>query len=228
MTPWVLLHGFLGRPAMWARARPDHAVSLALPGHGPRPWFPDVDSFDGAVDALAERLPSRCRLAGYSLGARLAMGLVVRHADRVAEAVLIGVHPGLGQKDRAARSAWDDSQSEQLTSAPLANFVDTWQGLPIFDSQQGLAEELLATQRTQRLDHTSAGLSWAMRPLGLGRMPCYREALLSTSVPVALVAGERDLKCCALARELGLRLEVVPGVGHNVVLEAPQAVRALL
>jgi 2-succinyl-6-hydroxy-2,4-cyclohexadiene-1-carboxylate synthase len=156
------------------------------------------------------------------------MGLIARHAERVTGAVLIGLHPGIGEEDRTARIAWDDSQAEQLTSTPLASFVDAWQALPIFDSQQGLADDVLATQRIQRLDHTSEGLSWAMHTLGLGRMPCYREALLSTSVPVTLVAGERDPKFCSLARELGLALEVVPGVGHNVVLEAPEALRSIM
>ena len=52
-------------------------------------------------------------------------------------------------------------------------------------------------------------------------------------MPVTVLAGERDQKFLVLGRRLaaGLpdaRLEVVPGAGHSLLLEAPRAVAAAI
>lgn len=64
-------------------------------------------------------------------------------------------------------------------------------------------------------------------------MPDYWPRLARITQPVRLVVGELDGRFVDLAaRAVGLlpagSLTVVPGVGHNVVLEAPEAVVRLL
>jgi 2-succinyl-6-hydroxy-2,4-cyclohexadiene-1-carboxylate synthase len=73
----------------------------------------------------------------------------------------------------------------------------------------------------------------ALRVLGLGQMPNYRGALAYAGARLRLVAGAEDAKFVALARGLvaafpSTRLELVPGVGHNVLLEAPEHLASLL
>ena len=64
-------------------------------------------------------------------------------------------------------------------------------------------------------------------------MPCYAERLQSVAHPVRLVVGELDAKFRALGDDMArclpqARLDVVPSAGHNVVLERPAALAALI
>jgi pimeloyl-ACP methyl ester carboxylesterase len=68
-----------------------------------------------------------------------------------------------------------------------------------------------------RLRHEASAVAQALTALGSGGMP-----RLSSRVPTCFVAGERDERYVALADRS------VPGVGHNVVLEAPEALAPLL
>ena len=76
-------------------------------------------------------------------------------------------------------------------------------------------------------------MSIAMRTFGLATMPNYWPLLPEILVPVNLVVGSLDTKFRAVAeRMLSLlpraTLTIVEGVGHNVVLERPDAVAAEL
>ena len=64
-------------------------------------------------------------------------------------------------------------------------------------------------------------------------MPSYGAALSSIDVPVTLMAGSRDDKFCELVRRLVVynpRFEsrLVEGAGHNLLMEAPEAVAAAI
>lgn len=246
MIPLVCLHGFTGDPAVWrpvlARlsrrtGRPSEAVCPALCGHRPGRDDRAVASFEDEVDRLAARLDDGgvgpAVVVGYSLGARLALGLLVRHAARFVAAVLIGARPGppRGDAARAARARADDELAARLESEGIEAFVDRWQALPVFASQATLAPSRLAAQRRRRLAHDPAGLAHALRVLSLARMPDYRPALGSLPMPVRLLAGARDSRFVAAAQSMARRLEraavtVVPAAGHNLILEAPHAVAA--
>src|SRR5579883_2782289 len=103
----ALLHGFAGDVhawddvlAAWPGPGGDELVAIALPGHGGGDvapgWSANLDTVAAAVaDAGA------VAVVGYSLGARLGLGLLA--TGRASRAVLIGVNPGLADPDRAAR-----------------------------------------------------------------------------------------------------------------------------
>ena len=64
-------------------------------------------------------------------------------------------------------------------------------------------------------------------------MPSLWERLPDLDLPVDLVVGERDEKFRAIAEKMAYalpraRVTVVPGAGHAVHLEAPDAVVELL
>ena len=136
MSQVVLFHGFLGGPRAW-----DEVVSLVaptlpvhaevLPGHGRRPWFPGAGvaapaTFDEVIDRVATRLPpGASHVVGYSLGARVALGVAARHPARVHSLVLVGVNTGLeDDAERGARRAADEELARQLDLGDLARFVD--------------------------------------------------------------------------------------------------------
>jgi 2-succinyl-6-hydroxy-2,4-cyclohexadiene-1-carboxylate synthase len=239
----VLLHGFTGRPESfdgvveglgpgWRVLRP------SLLGHGAE--ADGVATFDAEVDrvagVIAERGLERAVLCGYSLGGRVALGLLLRHPQRFARAVVIGAHPGLADPaERAARLDGDERWARQLERQGIHAFVDAWEQQPLFATQRRLPAAARQRQREWRLRHDPAGLARSLRVLGLGRMPDLSPRLGEVRVPVRLLVGGEDAKFRRVAHDMAARLggdpsvRVVPGAGHNVVLERPgEVTKALL
>lgn len=241
MASWLCLHGFTGTPTCFRElggAIPEATLwAPELTGHGTpaAAWEP---SFEAEVQRLAHWLSERTRepvhLLGYSLGARLALGLLLAHRDRFRSALLIGANPGLRTPtERQERAQGDERYRELLERDGLEAFVDSWERLPLFASQRTLPPEVLAEQRRARLTHTAPGLCHALGALGLAQMPDYWSELPKLDLPVALVVGESDEKFRRLAEAMlhllpSARLELAPAVGHNVVLESPRLLTGLM
>jgi 2-succinyl-5-enolpyruvyl-6-hydroxy-3-cyclohexene-1-carboxylate synthase len=237
-APTVFLHGFLGGPESWQpliRRLPGPCYAEYLPGHGPAPQRLG-DDFDSAVAALAQRLPATFHLVGYSLGARLALALALHAPERVASLLLVGVDLGFpdgADAERRSRQAWEDGLCQQLASAPLPEFVATWERLPIFATQDRLPADLREAQRRSRLNHDADGLIWSLRTLGTGRMPDLWSRLSALRCPVRVVSGSLDEKFVRIGQALAAQRPeishiVLPNIGHNAVLEAPDAIYHLL
>ncbi len=238
----ILLHGFTGQPASWdavVRCLPPSTRVLrpALLGHDPRVRS-EARTFDDEVDRLARGIEREgaqgAHLAGYSLGGRVALGLLARHGALFGSATLIGVHPGLpDEAERTERTARDEAWARLLEERGIDAFVDAWEAQPLFATQRGLPAEVREARRSVRRHHDPHGLARALRVLGLGVMPDRRTALAGLSMPVTLVAGERDTRFRTLADAMARlmprgRVQVVPGAGHDVTLEAPAAVAAIV
>jgi 2-succinyl-6-hydroxy-2,4-cyclohexadiene-1-carboxylate synthase len=237
VTRLVLLHGFTGSPRSFepllaelaSRLRGLVVLRPALLGHDRA--RSSASRFEQEVDRLAGHILregfSGAHLCGYSLGARMALGLLARYAFAFRGATLIGVHPGLGDPaERAARAGRDERWCELLARRGVRAFSRAWQEQPLFASQARLTLERLAAQRAVRESQSAAGLMRSLRVTGLGQMPDYRGTLATLRMPVQLVVGAEDAKFSQLAREIvqicpPATLDVVPGVGHNVPLEAP-------
>lgn len=238
---FVLLHGFAGGPASWQRvvrgfASGWEAHALELAGHGATP-IGAVRGFEDEVDRLAARIDAIAAprlLVGYSLGGRLALGLLAHAASSFAGALLIGAHGGLsegpeGLAEREARRASDGAWAARIERDGVVEFERAWSALPLFASQARLPESVLGAQREQRRAHRAPDLAAAMRALSLSGMPDYSVRLAAVEVPVLLMAGALDGKFREQAERLahGLRrgrCVVVEGAGHNVPLEDPEAV----
>jgi 2-succinyl-6-hydroxy-2,4-cyclohexadiene-1-carboxylate synthase len=199
------------------------------------------ESFTKEVERLAAWLgretSAPALLVGYSLGARLALGLALLRPDAVRSLILISVNPGLREpEERAARLASDEQLAEFLELHGTAAFIaQHWEKQRLFASQQNLPASVLATQAAQRVRHDRHGLAHCLRVLGLGAMPSYWDNLprLAERVPTTLLTGTLDEKFHALAAEacaLSSRIAWLstPNVGHNLLLEAPELVAGLV
>ncbi|MEO1087713.1 MAG: alpha/beta fold hydrolase, partial [Acidobacteriota bacterium] len=245
----LLLHGFGGRGAVWRPlidALPDGLPAGGalvvdapdLPGHGGAHETAEAlpDDFEATVDRIAaDHLPSTegpVHTVGYSLGARLALGLALRHPDAVASLTLVGVRPGLDATDRCPRRELDRRRAEALR-ADLPAFFEGWSRLPLFESQRRLDPEILEVQRRIRRGHSPDGLAWAIETLSPGHMPDYRNRLGELEVPVHWVTGELDAPFLAVAEGVRVshpdfRFFTAPDSGHNVPLEAPAVLASYL
>jgi 2-succinyl-6-hydroxy-2,4-cyclohexadiene-1-carboxylate synthase len=145
--------------------------------------------------------------------------------------VLVGASPGLADAaERAARANDDAALADRIETIGLEAFVREWSAQPLFAGMpRGVADVAMA----DRMRNTATGLAAALRGLGTGVMPPLWDRLAELAVPVDLVVGERDEKFRAIAERMeaalpDARLHVVPGAGHAVHLEAPDAVTELL
>lgn len=248
----VLLHGFTGSAESWAEvaallpvardfeARPGWGTiaAVTLPGHDPETPVRRAGGFEGTVDDLAAVLralgPGPAHVAGYSLGARLALGLGVRHPDLVGALVLAGVNPGVEREaDRGERRELDARWATLLRREGLEAFLRAWAAQPLFATQDGLPPERVAAQAAIRRRHRPEALADCLEVLGLAEMPSRWPALPSLVPPVRLVVGARDDKFAAIAARMravraDFELLAVEGAGHNVVLEAPEGLASLL
>jgi 2-succinyl-6-hydroxy-2,4-cyclohexadiene-1-carboxylate synthase len=207
-------------------------------GHGPHGDADEARSFEEEIDRLAALIRSEAgahtTLAGYSLGARFALGLLVRHPELFSRAVLIGVNPGLSlESERVERAAGDERWAKMLEGEGVAAFADAWASQPLFASQSRLSAEVQSRERDRRLSHTAVGLAASLRLHGLAQVPDWTPFVARIEQPVTLLAGALDTKFVRIAEALvgqlpRGRLHVVEEVGHNIVLERADAVvRAL-
>ena len=243
MMPVVALHGFTGTGDSWraVRANLGHDGPVWCPdlvGHGRAAEIPGVTQFDDEVDRLVAAIRRRFTvpvlLVGYSLGARVALRMLVRHPACAGAAILISGRAGLRDEGaRAARIAADQRWINVLEDEGIAAFAEGWQAQPLFASQAALPVASRDAQDRLRSAQSAAGLARALNVLGLGAMPDCWPTLPGLAPRLRLVAGALDPVFVAEAEAMAdllphAEVEIVPGVGHNVTLEAPDVVAALI
>jgi 2-succinyl-6-hydroxy-2,4-cyclohexadiene-1-carboxylate synthase len=238
----MLLHGFTHTGASWARVRaalPQSYRALApdLRGHGSAGAAQPVTLDAVLSDLAALSPPGGFTLAGYSMGGRIALHAALSAglggpSGGVRRLVLIGASPGIAEEaDRVARFEADERVAAELERLDIEALARHWAtSTPVLAGQP---PEVLDLVHQDRLRNTPAGLARALRGLGTGALPSLWERLGEVVVPVTLVVGERDEKFTAIAEQMAARLpdarvEVVPGAGHAVHLEAPERVAAFL
>jgi 2-succinyl-6-hydroxy-2,4-cyclohexadiene-1-carboxylate synthase len=230
-APLFTLHGFTGRADAWAEVVTPGATMLSLIGHADDLPVPAGWTFEQEIDRVAARIAGAAapvHLAGYSMGGRVALGVACRRPERIARLTVVAAHPGLTDPAAAIeRRAADDGWCALLERDGLDAFVAAWQEQVLWQSQRALSPERRERQRRARLAHSASGLAGALRALGLAAMPSLWHALPGLPMPVDWVAGELDSKYRDLSRRAAAacrsgRALVIPGAGHNVLLEQPE------
>jgi 2-succinyl-6-hydroxy-2,4-cyclohexadiene-1-carboxylate synthase len=229
-APLVLLHGFTGAGSAFDHLRETlgrrfRVTAPDLPGHGASP---EATGWDDALQALRDALPAEpFSLAGYSMGARLALALALRNPARVRSLLLESGSPGIEDPaERDRRREEDDRLAELALREGVAAFVARWEEHPTLSGLRDLPAPLATAVRERRLRSSAAGLASALRQLGAGAQPPLWDELPRLRVPTLLLAGEADAKFSDIARRMagriaGARLRLLPGCGHSPHLEAP-------
>lgn len=248
----VLLHGFTGSAAGWGEHLDAFArgalrvIALDLPGHGQSdaPTDPRRYTMEWCANDIKAALrvldvsEGEAVLLGYSMGGRVAlyMALQGEHGMQsgrnllrpyIRGLILESASPGLAtEEEREQRRVRDEALADRIEREGVAAFVEYWERLPLFASQQVLPLEVCERQRRQRLANSPVGLANSLRGIGTGAQPALHSRLPELDLPVLLIAGELDAKFRAIAQDMAgamprARLAIVPNAGHAVHLEQP-------
>lgn len=234
-APLVLLHGFTQTGRSWDLVRrelqlapPREVIAPDQRGHGAARDVRPILLPAMAADAMAE-VPGggELALAGYSMGGRAALLAAIASPGRVTHLALISTTAGIEDDDeRARRAAADASLADRIEGLPIEEVVDGWSSQPLFAEQD---PAVAAFAREDRLANDPAGLAASLRGAGTGKMGNLWGSLGVLTMPTLVLVGERDAKFRAIGERLADALPdaefvVVPGAGHQLPLEAPEAV----
>jgi 2-succinyl-6-hydroxy-2,4-cyclohexadiene-1-carboxylate synthase len=233
----VLLHGFAGTRRAWDlvadRLDPERYRPLALDlrGHGDARDARPI-TLDDVVADIAKQAPERFVLCGYSLGGRVALHVALAHPERVKRLVLVASTAGIDDPAiREERRATDERLAADTEKGTIEEFADRWSRMPLFAGTPAAAARVW---RADLLRNDPKALAAVLRGLGAGTMePVWDRLAELDGMPVTIIVGERDGRYTATGRRLaaalpGARLLVVPGAGHGLPREAPQAVAAAI
>jgi pimeloyl-ACP methyl ester carboxylesterase len=233
--PLVLLHGGWSDGRAW---RPQVAglsdafdvIAWDAPGCGGSDELPGRPTMAAYADAVADLVLAldvdRAHVCGLSFGGGLALAVYQRHPKLVRSLIAAGAYAGwkgsLAPEEVEARLHRVRAECER----PPAEWIDGY--LPGFFGGT-MPPELIEDVRRMMSDVRPAGL--------LAMLTAFAEAdltavLATIDVPTLLLYGELDVRAprrVAEALHAGIpdsELVVLPGVGHYVNLEAPEAFNA--
>ncbi len=232
----VLLHGFGATRRAWdgvvaaldpERYRP---LALDLPGHGNTAEHAGPVTFDACVAHVLAHSPERFTLCGYSMGGRVALHVALAAPERADRLVLVASTAGIqDEEERTRRRRADQALADELEHGSYEQFIERWRTQALFAADPA---EVSALAREDQRRNRPAALAAVLRGIGTGEMAPLWDRLGELTMPVTVIAGERDAKF----RQLGQRMvdmlphaqmRVVPG-GHVLPLESPGALASAL
>jgi 2-succinyl-6-hydroxy-2,4-cyclohexadiene-1-carboxylate synthase len=225
----ALVHGFLGDPHVWddvigSWPLPDRPAAIALPGHG---GGPVLATWAENLEVIADKIGIADVVVGYSLGARVALGLLANGLYE--RAVLIGVNPGIKDAERANRREFDAAWARLLRTSGIRAFSEAWAGQPLFATQKRVPQDRLDARRMRRLALDPEQLARCLELMGLAAMPDYWNVIPAHRDRIALIAGADDTKYVAISQNLpSASFETIAGSGHDPTLEQPVALAAAI
>lgn len=217
---WGLHGGVFGTLARGLATR--HRVhALDLPGHGRSPWAKGAADLEGLARRVAECLPERCSLIGWSLGGLVAIRLATLYPERVTHLGLIAASPC-----SHVRRDWPHGIDPTLLDGMATRLGRDWRGTV----QEFLAlevrgeEHALATLRElkqQLFEHGAPSTAALAAGLEILRHVDLRAELARVRAPTLAIAGEYDRLAPPAAIEALAAL--VPGARYALVRRAAHA-----
>src|SRR5437763_17151464 len=164
----VLLHGFThtGRswdPVMAALGERYRALAPDIRGHGTASQAQPV-TVEAVIGDVAGAGGEAFTLAGYSMGASLALRAALALHDRVERLILIGASPGIAdQAERSARREADERLADETEELSIEEIAHQWASYPLLADQPPTVR---AAAAADRLRNSPTRWARALRALG--------------------------------------------------------------
>ncbi len=246
-SPVVLIHGLSSYMGFWeyqfAELSKHHRVlALDLPGYGASerpdapctpPWYADVVS-----DWMGDVGLTSASVIGHSMGGQIATWLAINHPDRVDRLVLAapaGYERFSTGAARFMREFWTEGRASEASEEQVrANFT-TMVFNKTDDGVERLIRERVQLGRSERFGGTSVAVSRSIAGM-LDHLVIDRAA--EVTAPTLIVFGTDDrmipnpvftggrTQAIADAAHRAIprsRLVMIPGAGHTVYHDAPDA-----
>lgn len=231
----VLLHGFMGSGRNFEHltgpmSRFCMPVTVDLLGHGRTEGSNDPNRFAAKrqvadLHQIIGNLEGSPWLYGYSMGGRLALQYALAHQERLRGVILESTHPGLeSESDRQKRRELDEERAQRIQS-DFPKFLEEWQRIPLFAAGSA-SPDLVKRQRSVQKSQHPEWMATSLRGFGTGSLPPALPRLDTLTLPVLLIAGEKDGKYCDLSGQMAPLLpqaerEIVSDAAHRVHLDRP-------
>lgn len=236
--PLVCFHGFSESDSTWDGIEiPDYRlIRIDSMGHGrsARPMELQPYELPQMLSDLHRVIYAaageRYALMGYSMGARLALLYTLEYPEEVSHLVLESGSVGIEDKvARQERYFADKALGNRIREQDIQWFSETWAKLDIFKTQQSLPVKVQQQIQRRRLLNSPHALAFTLEGSGQGTMPYVGHRLSELTMPVCYISGELDTKYTAIgAQYFDAVHRIVPKVGHNVHVEAPEVYRQIL
>jgi 2-succinyl-6-hydroxy-2,4-cyclohexadiene-1-carboxylate synthase len=230
----VLLHGFMGSSDSFRELIPDlspfcNPITIDLLGHGQTEGsemhyrFASGEQKADIIKLISEQFQYPLFLHGYSMGGRLALQIALQRPDLVQGLVLESTTFGIeNEQERQTRQALDARRADSI-SGNFNQFLREWEKLPIFNTSS-LTQNSKTNIKEIQSNQNPLWMSNSLLGFSTGVMPCVKDQLEKLSMPVKLIAGEKDQKFTNVMGAMLNRidngdLEIFSNANHRVHLE---------
>lgn len=233
--PVVLLHGIFAEKDHWVDfARPltgrYHVIAPDLPGFGASGRLPEHDySYAAQTEYLKTLLDTlgvqRVHLAGNSMGGTIAALFAIAHPERVASVAFIGAPHGIRSRQPSVMDTLVDAGKTPLIAHTAAEFEQVM--AMVFAQRPFLPYPILHATQTDALRNAPSNVRlWNTQ---LKDRYLLDSHIASLQQPTLVLWGEQDQVFHASGAEVlrqrlkAPRIDVLAGVGHLPMMEAPAA-----
>jgi|SRR5690625_914919 len=233
--PIVLLHGFTGTKRTWqslVEVLKDtyQVITVDLPGHGKTKTRTER-SMKQCCDDLQYLIKylgfSKVHMLGYSLGGRTALSFSIYYPEKVSSLILESASPGLEKvEDQEARQKRDHQLANRLETEGIDAFVNFWEKIPLFATQQALPQAVKRQVRHERRSQSAHQLACSLRSMGTGAQPSWWKKINDLKMPILLLVGALDAKFVAINHLMAKQMHTshiheVENSGHAIHVEQP-------
>ncbi len=235
--PLVLIHGYplsrqIWRPQLAGLSDAAHVVAPDLPGSGESDVPPPPYTIDGLADAVAAMLDELgitepAVIGGLSMGGYVALAFYRRHAGRVAGLILAATRAGAdSEAGQANRDKSIAQAKDKGVDAIVEGMLPKLLAPETYHANPALVHEVRHIMAASPLDGVIGDLS-AMRD-----RPDATAQLSGLQQPVLVIHGQDDQLIppseaeATYSRLPNARLALLPGAGHLLNLEQPDAFNA--
>jgi 3-oxoadipate enol-lactonase len=234
--PVMLIHGVGADGTSWDEIAPALApefrvLRLDLRGHGRSGHIEGALTLDDfvrdVVDVLDACAVPATHIVGFSLGGMIAQGIALQYPDRVRRLVLLSAVAGRTAEERERVEARLAILREQGIAAISGAAQERW-FTPDFIARHPdlVAQRMRQLRENHAPSYAAAYTVFSTSDLG--------ERLHAIHAPTLIATGEHDVGSnTRMARFMhaqiaGSRLEILPGLRHSILVEAPELVTRLV